>query len=60
MTFPLLFEVYKPRERLQPGDQYLTKPEIAAKMIKQLRAMGFKFNRKDSGQKRPKCQKLVK
>jgi len=44
MTFPLLFEVYKPRERLQPGDQYLTKPEIAAKMLKQLRAMGFKFN----------------
>jgi len=44
LTFPLLFEVYKPRERLQPGDQYLTKPEIAAKMIKQLRAMGFKFN----------------
>lgn len=44
MTFPLLFEVYKPRERLLPGDKYLTKPEIAAKMIKKLRAMGFKFN----------------
>lgn len=24
MTFPLLFEVYKPRERLQIGDKYLT------------------------------------
>jgi SRSO17 transposase len=44
LTFPLLFEVYKPRERLQPGDEYLTQPEIAAKMIEQLRAMGFKFN----------------
>lgn len=34
MTFPLRFEIYKPRERLQPGDKYLTKPEIAAMMIK--------------------------
>ncbi|MEG4048348.1 IS701 family transposase [Microcoleus sp. Pol17_C1] len=44
LTFPLLFEVYKPISRLQPGDEYLTKHEIAAKMIKQLRAIGFKFN----------------
>jgi SRSO17 transposase len=44
MTFPLIFEVYKPRERLQPGDQYLTKPEIAGMMIKKLRSMGFRFN----------------
>lgn len=44
MTFPLIFEVYKPRERLLPGDKYLTKPEIAAKMIKKLRTMGFIFN----------------
>ncbi|KYC42114.1 hypothetical protein WA1_19135 [Scytonema hofmannii PCC 7110] len=44
MTFPLIFEVYKPRERLQPGDKYLTKPEIAAMMIKELRSMGFRFN----------------
>jgi SRSO17 transposase len=26
MTVPLLFEVYKPREKLKPGDKYLTKP----------------------------------
>jgi SRSO17 transposase len=44
MTFPLLFEVYKPRERLQPEDTYLTKPEIAAMMLKELRSMGFRFN----------------
>ncbi len=44
MTFPLIFEVYKPRERLQPGDKYLTKPEIAVVMIRKLRAMGFRFN----------------
>jgi SRSO17 transposase len=44
MTFPLLFEVYKPRERLQPGDKYCTKPEIAAQLIKKLSLMGFNFN----------------
>jgi SRSO17 transposase len=44
MTFPLIFEVYKPRERLEPGDKYLTKPEIAASMIRKLRSMGFRFN----------------
>jgi SRSO17 transposase len=44
MTFPLLFEVYKPRERLQPGEQYLSKPEIAAMLMRKLKSMGFKFN----------------
>ena len=44
MTFPLIFEVYKPRERLQPGEPYLTPPEIAGMMIKKLRSMGFRFN----------------
>ncbi|GAB1542813.1 hypothetical protein NUACC21_54870 [Scytonema sp. NUACC21] len=44
MTFPLIFEVYKPRERLKSGERYLTKPEIAAEMIKKLKSMGFRFN----------------
>ncbi|BBD66319.1 transposase [Nostoc commune NIES-4072] len=44
MTFPLLFEVYKPRETLKPGDKYLTKPQIAAMLMKKLKSMGFKFN----------------
>ncbi|MGF1981521.1 MAG: IS701 family transposase [Nostoc sp. CmiSLP01] len=44
MTFPLTFEVYKPRERLQPGEKYITKPEIAGIMIRKLRSMGFRFN----------------
>jgi SRSO17 transposase len=45
MTSPLLFEVYKPRERLQPEDKYRTKPEIAALLIiKKLSSMGFYFN----------------
>ena len=44
MTFPLLFEVYKPREKLKPGDKYLTKPQIGAMLIRKLQSMGFKFN----------------
>jgi len=44
ITIPLLFEVYKPRERLQPKDQYRSKPEIAAMLMKKLESMGFKFN----------------
>lgn len=44
MTFPLLFEVYKPREKLKPGDKYLTKPQIGAMLIKKLQLMGFNFN----------------
>jgi SRSO17 transposase len=44
MTFPLLFEVYKPREKLKPEDKYLTKPQIGAMLIKKLQSIGFKFN----------------
>ncbi len=44
MTFPLMFEVYKPRERLKPGDKYFTKPEIAAILMRKLQSMGFRFN----------------
>ena len=43
MILPLCFEVYKPRERLKTTDEYQSKPQIAAKMIRQLQAMGFKF-----------------
>jgi SRSO17 transposase len=44
MTFPLLFEVYKPREKLKPGDKYLTKPQLAAILMRKLQLMGFNFN----------------
>ena len=44
MTFPLIFEVYKPHERLKPGDKYLTKPEIASMLMRKLQSMGFNFN----------------
>jgi SRSO17 transposase len=43
MILPLSFEVYKPKERLKEGDEYYSKPQIAATMIRQLQAMGFKF-----------------
>jgi SRSO17 transposase len=43
MTFPLVFEVYKPHERLKPEDQYKSKPQIAAEMIRELQKLGFKF-----------------
>lgn len=43
MTFPLVFEFYKPRERLSVGDYYKTKPEIAAGIIRELKKIGFKF-----------------
>jgi SRSO17 transposase len=43
MILPLCFEVYKPRERLKPGEVYQTKPQIASTMIRELLAMGFQF-----------------
>jgi len=44
MTFQLLFEISKPREKLKPGDKYLSKPQIGAMLIRKLQLMGFKFN----------------
>jgi SRSO17 transposase len=44
MTFPLLFEVYKPREKLKPEDKYLTKPQMGAMLIRKLQLIGFEFN----------------
>ncbi len=43
ITIPLLFEVYKPKERLKPTDTYRSKPEIAAGIMRKLKAMGFRF-----------------
>lgn len=43
MILPLTFEVYKPRERLKDKEEYQSKPQIAATMIRQLQAMGFQF-----------------
>ncbi|MDZ4877595.1 MAG: hypothetical protein CLLPBCKN_007030 [Chroococcidiopsis cubana SAG 39.79] len=43
MTFPLTFEVYKPKEKLKSEDIYQTKPQIAAKMIRYVQQFGFKI-----------------
>src|SRR4028118_1983535 len=43
MTFPLIFEVYKSKEKLRKGEPYLSKPHIAAGMIRYLREIGFRF-----------------
>jgi SRSO17 transposase len=32
ITFPLLFEIYKPKSTLKPDDIYQSKPQIAAKL----------------------------
>ena len=43
MTFPLLFEVYKPKARLLNTDTYRSKPEIAAQMVREIKQMGFEI-----------------
>ncbi len=43
ITFPLIFEVFKPKGTLKELDSYKTKPEIAGEMIEELQAFGFKF-----------------
>jgi SRSO17 transposase len=48
MILPLCFEVYKPREQLKKTDEYRSKPQIAAQMIRTLKAMGFELVLADS------------
>lgn len=43
ITFPLIAEVYKPLERLEEGDTYRSKPQIAAGIIRQLKEFGINF-----------------
>ncbi len=43
ITFPLIFEVYKPKTRLLDADTYRSKPEIAAQMIREIKQMGFEI-----------------
>jgi len=45
ITFPLLFKVFKPKEKLKEGDHYKTKPVLAAEIIKELREKGFQIQR---------------
>jgi len=41
ITFPLLFQVFKPKGTLKEGDQYKTKITIATEMIAELIELGF-------------------
>jgi len=43
ITFPLIFEVYKPKGRLKVGDIYRSKPEMAAQMVIELKQIGFEI-----------------
>ncbi|MCC5602235.1 IS701 family transposase [Nostoc favosum] len=43
ITYPLMFEIFKPKNRLQDGDKYKTKPQIAVEIIQELKAWGFKI-----------------
>jgi SRSO17 transposase len=43
ITFPLLFRVFKPKEKLKAGDEYLTKIELAIEIIQELIEWGFKI-----------------
>jgi SRSO17 transposase len=43
ITFPLMFEIYKPKQRLKAGDVYHSKPEIAARLVRQIQQMGFEI-----------------
>jgi SRSO17 transposase len=42
-TFPLLFRIFKPESRLQPGDVYKTKPQLAIELVEELVALGFRI-----------------
>jgi SRSO17 transposase len=44
VTFPLLFQVFKPQKRLKSTDEYKTKPELAVLLIKDLIEQGFRFD----------------
>ena len=41
VTFPLLFQVFKPDRRLKPDDTYQTKPTIASHLVRTLVQQGF-------------------
>lgn len=43
MTFPLLFKVFKPKERLKTEEQYKTKIELATEIITEIINLDFKI-----------------
>jgi SRSO17 transposase len=45
IVFPLIFEVYKPKQRLKLDDNYQSKPQIAARLVKELVRLGLVIKR---------------
>jgi SRSO17 transposase len=43
VTFPLVFSLYKPKSRLQEGDVYQSKLQLAIELVR-LAALGFRFS----------------
>ncbi|AKG23005.1 IS701 family transposase [Calothrix sp. 336/3] len=43
ITYPLMFQIFKPRNRLREGDKYKSKPQIAIEIIQELKEWGFKI-----------------
>ena len=43
ITYPLLFKIFRPRPRLQPGDVYKTKPELAVEILQELEKWKFQI-----------------
>jgi SRSO17 transposase len=43
ITYPLMFKIFKPKNRLKSGDEYKSKPQIAIEIIQELKEWGFKI-----------------
>jgi SRSO17 transposase len=43
ITYPLLVKIFKPRTRLQPGDVYKTKPQLAVEILQELQLWQFQI-----------------
>ncbi|HTL88507.1 MAG TPA: IS701 family transposase, partial [Leptolyngbya sp.] len=45
ITYPLLFNIYKPKSRLKAHDAYQSKPQLAVQLIQEIQALGFVIER---------------
>lgn len=43
ITYPLMFQRFKPKNRLKEGDKYKSKLQIAVEMIRELKDLGFQI-----------------
>jgi SRSO17 transposase len=41
LIFPLMLEIYQPKERLKLKDSYRSQPQIASQMIREIKAIRF-------------------